>query len=613
MDFLLTYNKKKTKSNLGKTVSRFSKCIKIDSNFELNFFCNYKNQPHDFFYKDNEDFLLINGLVYSFENKNINNENDETGEIFYFFKKYNFEETLKKIDGDFSLIYFSKKRKKLFFSRDIFGVFPLYYCKRINSISISSKPSLIFNNGLCSNLVSKEYIYRYAGLHYRMLDNNPEKSPYVDISQLPSSSLIIYDIGKDQILRKKYWKLEEINFNLPESEDELSEIYKEILRESVRKRVSNKKKKIFSISGGLDSSSILCLASDILQKKVNSYSVTYKDDEYDETKEIQDIISTRSNKWINVQLENEIDLNKNLYKIIEINDEPIATATWYTHFLATQKIKKENYEIIYGGLGGDEFNAGEYEYFTFFFADCFKNNPDILNNEIKLWEKYHNHKIFKKNKSIALKNIENLTNLKIKGKCFTDKSRAFKYLNCLKKENFADINIDLNLDCPFESYLKNRTYHDLFFETLPCCLRAQNRHSSYFGLQTINPFLNKDIAELMFKVPYNLKIRNGVTKYLLRKSMKNILPDKTRKRIKKTGWNAPAHIWFTGKNLQFIKDELISKNFSDKGIYDIEKTLKIIDEHERIIKKKIKSENHMMFIWQLVNIIQWNKMVEIKL
>ena len=64
--------------------------------------------------------------------------------------------------------------------------------------------------------------------------------------------------------------------------------------------------------------------------------------------------------------------------MIEINDEPIVTATWYTHFLATEKIKSKNYNLIYGGLGGDEFNAGEYEYFTFFFADCLKKKKIFL-------------------------------------------------------------------------------------------------------------------------------------------------------------------------------------------------------------------------------------------
>ena len=95
MDFLLTYNQKKTKTSLGKLVSRFSKCIKIDLNFELNFFYNYKNQSNDFFFTDNEDFLLINGLVYSFENKNLDNENDDLTEIFYFLKNIILKKLLK--------------------------------------------------------------------------------------------------------------------------------------------------------------------------------------------------------------------------------------------------------------------------------------------------------------------------------------------------------------------------------------------------------------------------------------------------------------------------------------------------------------------------------------
>ena len=117
----------------------------------------------------------------------------------------------------------------------------------------------------------------------------------------------------------------------------------------------------------------------------------------------------------------------------------------------------------------------------------------------------------------------------------------------------------------------------------------------------------------MFSIPFNLKIKNGKTKHLLRKAMRNILPESTRQRIKKTGWNAPAHIWFTGKNLELIKEKLVSKDFADKGIYCIENVMKVLDQHEKIIKNQIVSENHMMFIWQLINIIQWNKMVDIRL
>ncbi len=614
MQYLLTYNIKNFEPNITNLTTKFYKKIQLNSKFNLILFFNYKlSYKENIFFSNEEDFLIIIGDIYEIENKKFDLNKYNITNFFSLLKKQTFSEVLNKIDGDMTLIFFSKEKQKLFFSRDIFGVCPLYYTKKNRKLAISSKPSLIYKNDLSSNLVSKEFVYRYSALHYRMLDNNPEKSPFKEIIQLPSSNLISYDLENDKIYKSKYWNLENISNPSSDDEQELSEIYKSILKESVEKRVAKKKKKIFSISGGLDSSSVLCLASDILNAKVDSFSVTYKDKEYDESKEIQEIVSIRSEKWINVQLQDNIDIEKTLPKIIEINDEPIATATWYAHFLATEKIRESNYDIIYGGLGGDEFNAGEYEYFTFFFADCYLNCPSLLDNEIKFWEKYHNHNIFKKNKDIAFENLRKFTDLKNKGKCLIDKERSFKYLNCIVEQNFSDINLDLNLYCPFDSFLNNRTYHDLFYETLPCCLRAQNRHSSHFDLQTINPFLNRKIAEFMFSVPFNLKIKNGKTKHLLRKAMTNILPESTRKRIKKTGWNAPAHIWFTGKNLELIKEELVSKDFADKGIYSIENVMKVLDQHEKIVKNKIVSENHMMFIWQLINIIQWNKLVDIRL
>ena len=111
----------------------------------------------------------------------------------------------------------------------------------------------------------------------------------------------------------------------------------------------------------------------------------------------------------------------------------------------------------------------------------------------------------------------------------------------------------------------------------------------------------------MFGIPYHLKIKRYY-KISLRLSMKNILPETTRTRIKKTGWNA-AHLWFTGRNLEFIRDELVSKKFADKEIYNVKNVLRILNDHESIIKNKSNKENHMMFIWQLVNLILWNKQV----
>ena len=96
----------------------------------------------------------------------------------------------------------------------------------------------------------------------------------------------------------------------------------------------------------------------------------------------------------------------------------------------------------------------------------------------------------------------------------------------------------------------------------------------------------------MFSIPHSLKIKKGVTKFLLREATKETLPETTRNRITKVGWNAPAHLWFTGKNLDFVRDELNSKNFKNLGLYNIKNTNKIIDDHLKIIKKKSIKENH---------------------
>jgi len=102
-----------------------------------------------------------------------------------------------------------------------------------------------------------------------------------------------------------------------------------------------------------------------------------------------------------------------------------------------------------------------------------------------------------------------------------------------------------------------------------------------------------------------MKIRRGVTKHLLREAMKGILPETTRTRIKKTGWNAPAHLWFSGKNKSTLKELARSRKLRDAGIYCIAEVDRIIDEHDAIVSSGAPRENHMMFLWQLANLAFW--------
>jgi asparagine synthase (glutamine-hydrolysing) len=193
----------------------------------------------------------------------------------------------------------------------------------------------------------------------------------------------------------------------------------------------------------------------------------------------------------------------------------------------------------------------------------------------------------------------------VPGKCLPDRVRLERYAASLDK-GFFDLKAWTPvMDHPFRSYLKNRTYQDIYRETIPPCLRAEDRQTTAFGLENCVPFYDHRLAEFMFRVPGRQKIRDGRTKHLLREAMKGVLPEATRTRTKKMGWNAPAHRWFAGPGLARLKDMIASRAFRGRGIYDLAEVDRLLREHEDIVANRRNLDNHMMFFWQLVNLETW--------
>ena len=87
--------------------------------------------------------------------------------------------------------------------------------------------------------------------------------------------------------------------------------------------------------------------------------------------------------------------------------------------------------------------------------------------------------------------------------------------------------------------------------------------------------------------------------------MQGVLPEETRTRAKKTGWNAPAHLWFSGRGLDYLRDLVGSQKFKERGIYNVPEILRLMDEHEQVVSGALQKDNHMMFFWQLVNLELW--------
>ncbi|MFN0253023.1 MAG: asparagine synthetase B family protein [Kofleriaceae bacterium] len=530
-------------------------------------------------------------------------------------EKHGFVGALAHIDGDFAIAAHDTRTDTTWLARDRFAVKPLYYAlvrgARSERAPAGSEVGLAFasrTRGLVevpgvTRAPNKGFVARFAGLHYRTFDNLPDESPYADIAQLPAATWLSLRAG--EVTRGVYWALtQEPDFT--DDEATLAERYRELLVDAVARRRAVANKPAFTLSGGMDSSSVIACSVHATGQKEHAFSTVYHDVTYDETAEIRTILEPTVSEWHAIKI-GDPDLADVIPRMIAVNDEPIATATWLSHYLLCEATRDAGFGTLFGGLGGDELNAGEYEYFFYFFADVAASGDEAkLAHETAKWVEYHDHPIFKKTPEVMRAGLQRLVDLRVPGRCLPDPARLARYRDFVDPAYFDLSSYAPIMDEPFTSYLKNRTYQDIFRETAPCCLRAADRQTTAHGLDVSWPFFDHRLSELMFRIPATQKIRDGVTKHLLRAAMKGIVPDETRTRIAKTGWNAPAHVWFaTGSGRTLVLDLLATKSFTERGVYDVAKVRALLDEHRDIVVEKRTVDNHMMFFWQLVNLELW--------
>lgn len=524
------------------------------------------------------------------------------------YARQGFERTVCRLNGDFAIALYDEAADTLWLARDRFGIRPLYYVDSGERCAFASRPAALLSLPDVDRGINRGFVARFAGAHYRYFDNRPDESPYAAISQLPAGHLL--QVSRGGTRKAAFWSLSD-SPDLTGSFADLGQQYRELLMDAVAVRVASTAKPAFTLSGGMDSSSVVVSAMKATGGATHAFSTVYDDKTYDESADIQPMIEATGLEWHPIAVEPG-DVFGLIERMVRAHDEPVATATWLSHYLLCEEVRRRGFSGLFGGLGGDELNAGEYEYFLYFFADlrAAGMSGDDWDQEIAGWAAHHDHPVFRKNAGVVEEGLSRLVDFSTPGRCRPDQTRLRKYYGTVQREFFDLESFAPRMDHPFSSYLKNRTSQDLLLETLPCCLRAEDRHSAASNLEHALPFLDHRLVEFMFRVPGTMKIRRGVTKQLLREAMKGLLPEETRTRVKKTGWNAPAHVWFSGAGLQQVRDLVASRPFRERGIYNVARVEQLVGEHADIVASGRAAENHMMFLWQMVNLEIWLRAVD---
>jgi len=565
----------------------------------------------------NEDatiWIVFNGEIYNYkelrqelEQKNHKfKSNTDTEVIIHLYEQEGYG-CLHKLNGMFAFCIYDSVKKIIFLARDRVGIKPLYYWLNKNRFMFCSEIKGILQNQDIKPEVNLDSVSSF--LTFRA--NTNEESCFKNIYKLMPGNYLIYDLKQSRVVKiKQYWDVHysEENKSINYYQYQL----KNLLLDSVKKRLMSDVPFGAYLSGGVDSGAVVSIMSKFCSKHVETFSVGFEN-EYDEINEAKFLANNLNTNHHELIIRR--DSIKHLPKIIHHLDEPMSDPTSIPIYLLSEYTKKYC-TVILTGEGADEVFAGYPQYKFMKMHKYFVNQTPIfarkrLSDAVHLLPQNVLNKGFTYASELGeqgLKRFSNFLNTNDYSKQYLNQVAIFNEQE--KKELLMKYNSNqyhaYNLkyfNAPNRSSLINNCLHLDFKENMVDDLLMKiDKNTMAFGIEGRVPFLDYRIIQLASKMPVNLKLR-GFTKdkFILRQITKGLIPEQTRHR-KKKHFFVPINSWFKDELLQ-LKEDLLSEHYLKKqGIFNPD-----------YVKKMNKSFNNSRLfysrqLWSLISFQIWYKL-----
>jgi asparagine synthase (glutamine-hydrolysing) len=504
-------------------------------------------------------------------------------------------ECLNKIDGMFVFSIWDKKLKKIIIARDRAGEKPLYYFKGKNSILFSSRPAPILK--LLPNL-KKKYDISSVALYLESGYFPRNKSIFEKIHKLEPGAYLEFDENNFSI--NQYWSVNNFNPD-PSKETKLDLLVKEcelLLTKSILDRLSSDRPLGFFLSGGIDSSLIVALASKIINKKnINAFNLGFGHSEFDESEEASFVSST-----LGINLEKHKLTPSSLIKLIQNMhqkfDEPFFDSSCFP-LMALSEFAKRKVDVVLTGDGGDELFGG-YKYYSII---KILNTPGIDKKWIRkvfafLSSKYETHQSKLLSHTLRIdcpieqfSFIRSIRKDSISVMCEDNVQKNMlqtQFLNSLKK-----MNTSLNI---VDKVMRLDFLHTLNDDYLQKTDLATMAHS----LECRSPFLSTNLIEWSLSIPSKFKVSCWKKKIVLKKLSEKFFPKKFIYR-KKKGFELPIKNWLREDLLKWSR-ELVSEkeNYNNLPI-DQKKVIEIFNLHNS------KKRDCHPYLWAILMLLDFNR------
>jgi asparagine synthase (glutamine-hydrolysing) len=501
----------------------------------------------------------LKGFGYSFESQT------DSEVILKAYHKWGIK-AVEKFIGMFAIAIYDKNTKQLTLIRDRVGVKPLYYYFDGKDFVFASelKPIIEYKKDL---QINKDALYEFFQFGY--ISSN--LSIFENCYKVPAGSYLTFNIKNLTLKIQKYWSILPF-FEKPKfkkSEKKLVDELEKLLIDAFKLRmVSDVPVGVF-LSGGIDSS----IVAAILQKhygNIHTFTIGFKEAKYNEATYAKEVA-----KYIgSIHTEKYLDSNKAkeiLERFVDIYDEPFGDSSGIPTTLVSQVAKDAGVKVVLSADGGDEIFCGYERYWVSYnIGQKILKIPKILRKSL----------YFMMN-SIGVKNASKLNFLNIKN--FEHKYNQFSEM--LKDDNWQDIyekiihnsknyeikellgvvkNIDEKSfkigekEHPMQGMML-WDYHRYMVDDI---LTKVDRATMSVSIEGREPLLDHRIAEFMAQVPFELKYKDGDSKYLLRKVLERYLPKELIDRPK-MGFGIPMFEWF-GNDLKELFDIYLDRDRLNK-------------------------------------------------
>jgi asparagine synthase (glutamine-hydrolysing) len=531
--------------------------------------------------------------------------NSDTEVILAAYKQWG-KQFLNRLNGMWSFVIFDKKKNILFGSRDRFGVKPMYYFLNENCFSFASEQKALLKLPFVDGKINHDAVYEYI---VQGKTEGREEGLFKSLFELMPACSFTFDLISHKFEKEKYYNLDyETKWEKPDlkkSEEHTQEV-KRLLTEAIKLRLRSDVPVGACLSGGMDSSSIVCIINSLIKEdqkddKLKVFTASYKNQNIDESAWAGKIVNACNSNWFQDYPEIET-LMSDLEDITYYQDIPILGSSTMSQYSLMRSVKKTGIKVTLDGQGADEIFSGYSAHFVAFIGEAFKNNsyPEIFNNFKNGDSTFSNKKnLFTK----PFKNfIDNLLLLESDKKLFKTTRKEFSYIN---DEFWGKYKTNLrslgdNIPCSLNEIL----YQQFTGPDFKVYLRTADRNSMRHCIETRLPFSDDiHLIEYLFNTPSSYKIQNGLSKFLLRESVKGIVPEEVRLRKDKIGFATPDLKW-----LLYMKDDL--KKYITSDLNEFLDSKALLKDWDKLFAHA--SDNGTPRLWRIIFFAVWKKVFKLQ-